>query len=91
MESGNLGTFIKGEYTEMTFDLEAKLMNTFKGIGYHSMTNGKTIAKYPNLCAPVKPILQAFPRFHTVESGYHHVYYLLSKQKGTLNVQHDDL
>ena len=34
IESANLDTFIKKEFIEMTFNLEVKSINTFKGIGY---------------------------------------------------------
>ena len=32
VESGNLVTFLKEEFIEMTFDLKVKFMYTFKGI-----------------------------------------------------------
>ena len=35
VESANLDTFLKVEIIEMTFNLEAKSMYTFKGIGYY--------------------------------------------------------
>ena len=38
----------------MTFDLEAKSVYIFKGIGYYWM-NEKTVAKYPKLLKLLSP------------------------------------
>ena len=59
VESANLDHFLWKEFTEMTFNLEAKSTYTFKGIGYYWM-NGKTIAKCPKLWTTVEPILLAY-------------------------------
>ena len=59
VEIANLDNFLK-ESTEMTFNLEAKSMYTFKGSRYDWM-NEKTAAKYPKLCEATEPILPAFP------------------------------
>ena len=71
-------TFLMEEFIEMTFDLEAKLVYTFKGIG-HSWINVKTVAKYLKLWSTVEPILLAFPNSYMVESEFSHVHYLLIK------------
>ena len=43
MESANAGTFLKGEFVEMTFNFKAKSMCTFKGIGYYRMNEKKKL------------------------------------------------
>ena len=50
VESANLDIFLIKEFIEITFNLEAKSIYTFKGIGYYWM-NKKTVAKYPKFCA----------------------------------------
>ena len=57
--SKNSDTFSEEEQIEMTFYVKAKSMDTFGAIEYYWM-NEKTVAKYPNLCATVEPILLAF-------------------------------
>ena len=44
--------------------------------------SGRTekLAKYPQLCATVEPILLAFSSSYMVKSGFSHVHYLLGKQ-----------
>ena len=37
IERANLETFLKEEFIEITFDLGAESMHTFKGTGYYSM------------------------------------------------------
>ena len=41
IKSAKLDTFLKEEFIEMTFSLEAKAMYTFKGIGYFWMNKKK--------------------------------------------------
>ena len=38
VKSSNLDTFLKAEFIEMTFDIEAKSRHIFKGIGYYWMS-----------------------------------------------------
>ena len=53
MESENLDSFLKEEFTEMTFDFDPKSMYTFERIGYYWM-NEKNVTKYPKPCATVE-------------------------------------
>ena len=43
VESANLDTFLKEQFTEMTFALEAKSNDTFKGSGYYWMNREKKL------------------------------------------------
>ena len=63
------------EFIEMTFDLEAKSMYTFNGIGCYWKNKEKR--NIPKLCTIVKPILLAFLSLYMVESGFSHMHYLL--------------
>ena len=54
VKSANLDTFLK-EFIEMIFNLEAKSMRIFKGIGFYWNNE-----KYPQLCTAVEPILLTF-------------------------------
>ena len=51
----------------------------------------KKLAKYTKLCVNVGPILLAFLDLYMVKSRFNYVHYLLSKQRSTLNIEHDDL
>ena len=66
VESANLDIFLKDEFIEMTFDLKSKSVHTFKGISYYWIKE-KFVAKYPNFCANVEPILLAFPGLYTAD------------------------
>ena len=79
-ESANLDTFLKEEFIKITFNLEAKSMYTFTGIGYH-LLNEKTVAKYSKFCANVEFILQAFQSSYIVESGFNHMNHLHFEHK----------
>ena len=80
VERASLDTFIKKEFIEMTFNLEAKSVYIFKGIGYYRM-NERTVAKYSKLCATFKLTLLDFPSLYIVESTFSHVHYLQTKLK----------
>ena len=79
MKSQNVGSFLKEEFIEMTFDLEMKSLYTLKAIVYYCMNlkkKKKTRAKYTELCTT---ILLIFPSLYMIESEFSYVYYLLSK------------
>ena len=79
MKTANLDTFLKEEFIEMSFDLEAKSVYTFKGIEYYWINEKKNVTKYPKLCATLELVLQAFPSSYMTESGFSHVHYLQSR------------
>ena len=73
MESENLDSFLLEKFIEMTFDLEAKSVYTFKRIGYYRK---KTLAKYLKVYVTLEPIWQTFTSSYLVESDFSSVCYI---------------
>ena len=81
MESGNLDTFLKEEFIEINFDLEAKSLHLkslhLKELDITGWT--EKLAKSSKLSSCVEPILLAFQSSYIEEYGFSQAHYLLSK------------
>ena len=70
VENGNLDTFLKEDFTEMTFDLETKSIYTFKGWGYDCM-NEKNCGKIAQAFCDYWAHFTSFLNLYVVESFEH--------------------
>ena len=67
VESANLDTFLKEEFDEMTFDLKAKFMYTFKEIGYYWL-NEKLLQNIPSFEQMLSPFYEIFWVYHYLQN-----------------------